>query len=418
MIQITRHCTLLAVALAFASPISAQQLPEGKSIYIPKDLRSNDFNDPDAQWSYSRMACTENIVLFWEKGFGDDLSKAPDLDGHPMTVNKENLLQRIEDFYAYYRDSLRFVLPGSKSEKYRMMVMLNYSLEGTAYGGDYDEEIGALWIAPNRVQDSKLNCIAHELGHSFQSQVSSDGKGEAWGGGGIFEMTSQWMLFNVNPEWPTDENYHWKAFIDHANLRFLDVENIYHSPYILEQWSQKRGLGVMADLFREGKRGEDPASTYMRMFNLTNEDFAREAVDCYSRLITFDFKGKHEQNKQYAGEFVNDKPLQTFGANVLKLSNNGKKKISVKFRATGDTANDGFAYRLVKVDKDANATYGKICTAQTATLTMSGIAEGEDVYFVATAFPKGQYKPYTFNPYDRNSQKEEPHVYQYEIKQK
>ena len=27
-----------------------------------------------------------------------------------------------------------------------MMVMINYSLEGTAYGGDYDGQIGALWI--------------------------------------------------------------------------------------------------------------------------------------------------------------------------------------------------------------------------------------------------------------------------------
>ena len=53
-----------------------------------------------------------------------------------------------------------------------MMVMINYSLEGTAYGGDYDGEIGALWIAPNRVQDEKLNCIAHELGHSLQSQIT------------------------------------------------------------------------------------------------------------------------------------------------------------------------------------------------------------------------------------------------------
>ena len=67
-----------------------------------------------------------------------------------------------------------------------MMVMINYSLEGTAYGGDYDGEIGALWIAPNRVQDEKLNCIAHELGHSFQSQITCDGQGEAWGGCGFF----------------------------------------------------------------------------------------------------------------------------------------------------------------------------------------------------------------------------------------
>ena len=62
-----------------------------------------------------------------------------------------------------------------------MMVMINYSLEGTAYGGDYDQQIGALWAAPNRIQDEKLNCVAHELGHSFQAQISCDGEGEAWG---------------------------------------------------------------------------------------------------------------------------------------------------------------------------------------------------------------------------------------------
>ena len=117
-------------------------------------------------------------------------------------------------------------------------------------------------------------------------------------------MTSQWMLFNVNPEWPTDENYHWQAFIKDANLRFLAGENIYRSPYMLEYWSMKHGLTIIGDLFRAGKRGEDPASTYMKMFNLSTEDFAKEAVDCYSRLLTFDFPGKHEMNKKYAGEFL------------------------------------------------------------------------------------------------------------------
>ena len=61
------------------------------------------------------------------------------------------------------------------------MVMVNYSLEGTAYGGTYDDFIGALWVTPNRIQDQKLNCLAHELGHSFQLQIMADKTGEAWG---------------------------------------------------------------------------------------------------------------------------------------------------------------------------------------------------------------------------------------------
>lgn len=34
-----------------------------------------------------------------------------------------------------------------------MMVMLQYSLDGTAYGGAYDNTIGAFWAAPNRLKD-------------------------------------------------------------------------------------------------------------------------------------------------------------------------------------------------------------------------------------------------------------------------
>ena len=130
-----------------------------------------------------RMACTPNVVCFWEKGFGDDLSKAPDLNGQKMTVDLDNLLSRVEYFYNVYRDMMGFLQPGSKADRYRMMVMINYSLEGTAYGGSYDGTIGALWVAPNRIQDNTLNCIAHELGHCFQIQISSDGKSQGMGGG-------------------------------------------------------------------------------------------------------------------------------------------------------------------------------------------------------------------------------------------
>ncbi|MBQ2198894.1 MAG: hypothetical protein II415_01210, partial [Bacteroidaceae bacterium] len=309
---------LWTATLGLSINTSAQEvkLPEGKAIYIPQDLRNNDFNNKDSKWSYHRMAWTDDVVLFWEKGFGDDLSKAPDLDGHPMTVDKANLLERIESFYKFYRDSLKFVLPGSKSEKYRMMVMLNYSLEGTAYGGDYDGEIGALWIAPNRVQDRKLNCIAHELGHSFQSQVGADGAGHSWGGGGIFEMTSQWMLWQVNPEWVTDENYHWQAFRKLFHKRFLDGENIYHSPYVLEYWSMKHGITMMGDMFRAGQRGEDPAMTYMRMFNLNLSQMADEMYDCYSRLITFDFPRVKDTHKKHACQLTTDVEKTTNGKQV------------------------------------------------------------------------------------------------------
>ena len=377
----------------------------GKAIYIPEELHQNDFNDPASKWSYSRMAETPNVVLFWEKGFGPDLSKAPDLDGHRMTVDLPNLLSRLEYFYQVYRDMMRFTLPGSKAEQYKMMVMLNYSLEGTAYGGCYDDVIGALWIAPNRVQDKRLNCIAHELGHSFQIQISCDGEGHGMGGG-IFEMCSQWMLWNVNPEWTTDENYHWRAFIKDANLRFMAGENIYRSPYVLEYWSMKHGLTVMADLFRQGERREDPAQTYMRMFGLSTEDFAREVVDCYSRLLTFDFPGKHEASKRYAGEFLNDKPLEMYGANVIEVKKGEGKGEKCKIQFSGEKGK-GYAYRLVAVNDQAEATYGEIVTRQKGVATLQVPSDAKAVYLVVTGYPLGEYK---------RAAHEEPHTYNYTFK--
>ena len=171
-----------------------------KTIYVPKDLQQMNLLCDSSTWSYARMTCTDNFAIMWQKGFGYDLSCPSPLEGKPMKVDIENLKEKLENYYAFFRDSLQFTRKGSKAEKYRMMVMLNYSLEGTAYGGDYDGQIGALWLAPNRVQDKRLNCIAHELGHSFQSQIMCDGEGEAWGGCGFFEMTSQWMLWQVNLE--------------------------------------------------------------------------------------------------------------------------------------------------------------------------------------------------------------------------
>ena len=387
-----KHITLLISHFLILSFSYFPNASAQKSIYIPQELQENDFNNPESKWSYSRMAETPNVVCFWEKGFGTDLAKAPDLEGHKMTVDLPNLLSRLEYFYQVYRDMMRFTLPDSKAERYKMMVMLNYSLEGTAYGGCYDDSIGALWIACNRVQDRRLNCIAHELGHSFQIQISCDGHGHGIGGG-FFEMTSQWMLWNVNPEWPTDENYHWKAFIDKANLQFLDIENIYHSPYVLEYWSMKRGIDFIGELFRQCQRKEDAAQAYMRLFNLSNSQMARELVDCYSRLITFDFPGKHEMNKRYAGEFLNDKALHTFGANVQEIKNEELRvkngRLVVNF--SGDKS-EGYAYRLVAVNDKAEATYGDIVTGHQGKASLALPSDAQHLYLVVTGYPLGKYK--------------------------
>ena len=391
-----------------AAVAQGYDIPSGKKIYIPKDLKNNDFTNKDSEWSYYHMATTENVVLFWQKGFGDDLSKAPDLEGHKMTVDKENLLKRIESFYGFFRDSLQFILPGSKAEQYRMMVMLNYSLEGTAYGGAYDDEVGALWISPNRVQDKKLNCIAHELGHSFQIQNACDGHGHGVGYG-FYEMTSQWMLWQVNPEWVQDENYHWEAFRKLFHKQFLDGENIYHSPYVLEYWGWKHGRNLLARIFRETQEGEDPLQTYMRLCNLDMNQTADEMYDCYSRLITFDFPRVKNVCKPFACQLktpvatdnkdsfmpVKEFMPRTFGFNVIELPSGSH---NIKFSGMGNKKSDAFRYGIVLVDKNKNATYLNMKKDFKGSLNYQTTPDTESAWLVVTAYPRDKYQSPSFGP--------------------
>ena len=367
------------------------QLPAGKNIYIPNDLKNMDLTDANSKWSYHRMAATDNFVIFWEKGFGPDLSKAPELEGQNMTVDLKNLEDKLEQFYSYFKDELKFSKPGSKSEKHRMMVMISYSLEGTAYGGDYDGEIGALWVTPNRIQDKALNCIAHELGHSFQAQISCDDDGKAWGGCGFFEMASQWMLWQVNPHWITDEKYHWDAFCKLTHKAYLHLENIYHSPFVLEYWGNKRGLPIIGELFRQGRVGEDPVMTYKRYANLSQSDFCDEMFDAYSKTVNWDYERVWDATRKYTNQY-NTKFLvdsdewlkidptncpENYGFNAIPLSiPNVGQQVSISF--CGNLADNnynvlypskaGWRYGFVAITTDGKTIYEPISKENNGTI--------------------------------------------------
>ena len=127
--------TILSILLIVAGVTSLHaqdttkvyQKPAGKDIFIPQDLQDNDFTRADSKWSYARMAYTDDVVVFWEKPFGPDPANAPDLEGKNMKVDIPNLLNRVESFYTFFRDTLKFIGAGSKAEKYRMISALSVS---------------------------------------------------------------------------------------------------------------------------------------------------------------------------------------------------------------------------------------------------------------------------------------------------
>ena len=309
-----------------------------KKLYIPKDLQDMNLKADTSKWSLNRSIETDDLIFMWERGFCNDVSNPPQLKGHDMSFNLLNLRDRIQTFYHFFRDTLGFVTPNyqSKADHYKMMVMVNYSLDGTAYGGTYDNFIGALWVAPNRIQDTKMNCMAHELGHSFQAQIMADSIGQCWGGTGFFEMASQWMLWQVNPDWITDENYHFEAFKTLTHKAFLHMDNIYHSPYVLQWWSDLHGRQFIAELFRQGVIGEDPVITYKRMNGLSQSAFCDEIFRGYQHLVNFDFTHAYKETRQYAA---------TFNTELETCSNGWLRPKSLP---------EGYGFNAIKLDDRVN----------------------------------------------------------------
>ena len=351
---------VIALALSMSSGCWAQ-----KRIYIPEDLRGMNLESDTSKWCWKRSAETRDCIFMWERGFGNNLQNPPRLEGQPMDFNLSVLMERVQSFYTFFRDTLHFVKGDSKADYYKMMVFVKYSLDGSAYGGTYDNFIGALWVAPNRIQDKTMNCMAHELGHSFQTQIVADGMGEAWGGCGFFEMTSQWMLWQVNPWWLRDENDHFEAFKTLTHKAYLAMENIYHSPYVIQWWSDLHGRASIAELYRQGRVGEDPVITYKRMYGLSQSDFNAEMLKGYQHLVNFDFTHARHETRPYACTFTC--PLDTLSGGWLQPENMpeeygfnaiplpvGKKRVRVELK--GDQVLFGF----VGVTSEGESIYGDI----------------------------------------------------------
>ena len=365
-----------------------------KKVYIPKELRGMDLENDTSRWSFQRSIETPDLIFMWEKGFGQDLNHPPLLDGKPMAFRLDNIRYRAQQFYRFFRDTLGWVKGPSKADRYKMMVMIKYSLDGNAYGGAYDNFIGALWVAPNRIQDRKMNCLAHELGHSFQAQIMADSIGECWGGTGFFEMTSQWMLWQVNPDWLTDENYHFEAFKKLTHKAFLHMENIYHSPYVIQWWSDLHGRESIAELFRQGRRGEDPASTYMRMYGMSQAAFCDEMFRGYQHLMDFDFQHARKETRPYACTF--DTELQDngkgwfapkdipegYGFNAIRLDDRVNLQAkSFKLRIKGNNLRYGF----VGVTTDGECLYSAV---NATTMRVSKDKQLRHLYLVVMGAPQ------------------------------
>ncbi|BCM88623.1 hypothetical protein IAD21_00464 [Abditibacteriota bacterium] len=362
----------------------AQELKKDapKELYLPSKVwmvpDNNDYADENSEFSNTRKIESANIGLFWAKEFGADPSANPDKS---KRFDPERASKECERFYQYYTDKLKFVEKGkSVSDRYKALIYVVNSDDGTAFGSGVEDKLGVLWTPPSRINREPYGVLAHELGHSFQYLVHADG---AWGftsrprgsrGQTIFEMTSQYMLWQVYPEWMTFENYHLVNFMKKTHLAFLHEDNQYCSPYVLEYWSNKHGIDFMGKLWREAKRGEDPVMAYKRLTSISQEQFNDEIFDASRRFITWDMKRIETVARKYANQHTT--ALNSIGDGWYRIAksncpqNYGYNGIKLKVPTTGTEVTLDFkglagaeGFRAINVEK-AGWCYGFLASRE------------------------------------------------------
>ena len=267
-----------------------------------------------------------------------------------------------------------------------------------------------------------MNCMAHELGHSFQSQIMADSVGQCWGGSGFFEMASQWMLWQVNPWWLRDENYHFEAFKTLTHKAFLAMDNIYHSPYVLQWWSDLHGRKFIAELFRQGRIGEDPVITYKRMNSLSQQQFCDEMLQGYQHLLNFDFRHARQETRPYActfdtelqqlsGHWFQPKNMpEAYGFNAIcldKLVNLRSRSFSVKLRGTG------VKHAFVAVTTEGQSLYSPIGAT---TFRVPKAQQLSHLYLVVMGAPAEHQQLYRFSEEEGPLPAAQPQLFPYQFR--
>lgn len=387
----------------------------GKELYLPTKVwrvpDNNNYDSDTSEYNHKRKVEGENIVIFWAKEFGDDPMKNENV---AKRFDVHEALKECERFYDFYVNKLKIVQKGkSLTDKYKTLFYVIGGNEQTAFGGGAENKVGILWTPAVRMSKAPYGALAHELGHAFQYLASND-NGTGFGGA-IMEMSAQYLLWQVYPEWMTFENYHLVSFMKKNHLAFLHPSNMYHTPYVIEYWSNKHGIEFFGKMLREVKKGEDPAMTYQRITGITQEQFNDEIFDAAQRFMTWDMPRIEKVAAKYANQHTTSfKPAQdgwykidaancpqNYGYNGIKLKVPAKsKKVEVTFKGiVGDTAyrnikadKAGWRYGFVAVKKDGTREYGKMHNKADGKASFTVPANTEHLWLVVSGAPKEHWK--------------------------
>lgn len=403
---------VLAITVLLGTSVVGQaggKLPL-KELLIPAKVyripENNNYHSDTSEYNFTRSLQGDNIAIFWHREFGQDPTKNP---VENKRFDPKEALKECERFYDYYVNDLKLVQKGkSLTDQYKMILYVINGPGGTAFGGGTDNKIGMLWTPAARMSKAPYGALAHELGHSFQYMIRADnGRGPR---GAISEMSAQYMLWQVYPEWMTFENYHLVDFMKKTHFAFLHPTNMYHSPYVFEYWSNKHGITFFGDFCRATQDGEDPVATYKRMNKLSQESFNDEMFDASRRFITWDMKRIERVAKPYANQHKTNLNAvgngwfriatancpQNYGYNGIRLQvPPAGTKLTLQFKGLAGaegfnrvkTDKAGWRYGFLASQKNGKRVYGKVYSDASGSAEMKVPKNTEHLWLVVMGAP-------------------------------
>lgn len=365
---------LAALMLLMASNVCAIAQ---KSLYIPNEWKDNTSlymeSDPNNQatWSKSRSKESDNVIVYWENGYG---KTNPSNASEDYKVDIDDLLAKCETFYAMNVNTLGF--HAGNHDKYKIMVLMIHTTDWVCAGAGYDFVISALWLSPSTCKPVG-SAVAHEVGHSFHYMAygSDSNYGATSGietgfhsnwtgsnGQAIWEQTAQWQSFQSYPEQMFTDAGSWDYFSQASNYAYshewLRYQNYWFHYYLCEKYND---IKTISQIWKQRETTpKDFCQVLMDNKNLSVDQFYQVYFDYAMHIATLDI----DALKNNGG----NSKIGTIQSRLVSL---GSKKYQVAYSSAPQST--GFNVIQLSVPK-AGTT---VTTKFTALNTGSSLASGD-----------------------------------------
>lgn len=297
-----------------------------KSFYKPNSWTYNSTTQVYTEsgvgtWSVKHSKQTDNCILFWQDGFGDDPKSAPSLNGTSMTFDPDAVLQVAETCYNLNVNTLGFN-SSNMMNKYKIIILMNYTDTWTCYGGGYDFTCSALWLNPATVKPAG-SALAHEVGHSFHYMCYGEdsnygatsnvytGFHENWSGSqgqAIWETTANWQALQAYPnEWFTESGMSDVLRITHNYAWSHEWHRYQAYPFLTFLCEKYNDIKTVSDVWKTHRTGSawDFNEALMQNKGLSASDLYKLYYDYAAKMATYDFTApKNYWSSSYVGKFA------------------------------------------------------------------------------------------------------------------